>query len=114
MPHFVVHCSENVLAVRPVDEMMRAVHDTAEATGLFRPGDIKVRVQGFTHYNVANTSNDFIHVFGNIMGGRTIEQRASLSRAVISKLTAMYPEVPVISMNVFEFEKATYCNRTML
>jgi 5-carboxymethyl-2-hydroxymuconate isomerase len=71
-------------------------------------------VRGFEHFTVANTDRDFIHVFGNIMGGRTIEQRADLSRRIIAKLTSMYPEVPVISMNVFEFEKATYCNRGML
>jgi 5-carboxymethyl-2-hydroxymuconate isomerase len=114
MPHFVIDCSDHVLTMKPVAELLREVHDTAEATKLFKPGDIKVRVREFKHYTVANTKNDFIHVFANIMGGRTIEQRSILSREVVSKLKHMYPDVPVISMNVFEFEKSTYCNRTMI
>jgi 5-carboxymethyl-2-hydroxymuconate isomerase len=114
MPHFVIECSEHVLTTKPVGELLRVVHDAAEATGLFKPGDIKVRVRGFQDFTVANTANDFIHVFANIMEGRTVQQRAALSRAIVSKLNGMFPDVPVISMNVFEFEKATYCNRDML
>jgi 5-carboxymethyl-2-hydroxymuconate isomerase len=114
VPHLIIDCSARVLSMKPVDELIREVHDTAEATGLFKPGDIKVRVREFEHFTVASTHGDFIHVFGNIMGGRTIEQRAALSRNIVSKLVSMFPDVPVISMNVFEFEKATYCNRHML
>jgi 5-carboxymethyl-2-hydroxymuconate isomerase len=114
VPHLIIDCSPRVLSMKPVEELMREVHDTAEATGLFKPGDIKVRVREFEHYAVGNTDEDFIHVFGNIMGGRTVEQRAALSRNIVSKLASMLPDVPVISMNVFEFEKATYCNRQML
>jgi 5-carboxymethyl-2-hydroxymuconate isomerase len=113
MPHFVIDCSEGVVAAKPVDELMREIHDIAEASGLFRPGDIKVRVRPFLHFTVADARRDFIHVFANIMEGRTIEQRADLSQAIITKLKSMFPEVPAISMNVFEFEKATYCNRNM-
>jgi 5-carboxymethyl-2-hydroxymuconate isomerase len=114
MPHFVIDCTDNVLNMKSVDELLREVHDTAEATGLFKPSDIKVRVRVFKHFTVANTNRDFIHVFGNIMEGRTVEQRADLSRKIIATLTSMYPDVSVIAMNVFEFEKATYCNRSML
>jgi 5-carboxymethyl-2-hydroxymuconate isomerase len=114
MPHFVIECSENVLNRKSVGELLRAVHDTAQATGLFKPTDIKVRIHSFQYFTVANTVDDFIHVFANIMEGRTVEQKATLSRKVVSKLTGMFPDIPVISMNVFEFEKATYCNRQML
>ena len=41
-------------------------------------------------------------------------QSASLSQAITSRFKAMYPEVPVISINVFEFEKATYSNRNLI
>ena len=114
MPHLIIDCSANVLNMKPVNELLHEVHDTAEATGLFKPGDIKVRVRGFEQFTVSNTGGDFIHVFGNIMEGRTVEQRATLSRKIVSKLVSMFPDVPVISMNVFEFEKATYCNRNIL
>src|SRR5215204_105934 len=114
MPHFVIDCSENVLRLRAPEEILREVHDTAEATGLFKKGDIKVRIRPFTHYTVGGAESDFIHVFGNIMEGRTTAQKANLSRKIIEKLKQMFAEVPVLSINIREFEKATYCNRNMI
>ena len=114
MPHFIIDCSENVLRLRAPEEILREVHDTAELTGLFKKGDIKVRIRVFEHYMVGNTKADFIHVFGNIMEGRTIEQKANLSRQIIEKLKSMFVAVPVISINIREFERATYCNRNMI
>jgi 5-carboxymethyl-2-hydroxymuconate isomerase len=63
---------------------------------------------------VGNKREDFIHVFAHIMQGRTTEQKANLSRAIVSKLVTLFPEISNIAMNISDFEKATYCNRTML
>ena len=82
--------------------------------GFFAKGDIKVRINPFKYFTVAGTNDDFIHVFGNIMQGRNTEQKAGLSRNIIIKLKSMFPDVPVISMNVIDFEKATYCNKRMV
>lgn len=48
------------------------------------------------------------------MEGRTATQKADLSRRIVTVLRAMFPDVPVISMSIREFEKATYCNRDMI
>jgi len=48
------------------------------------------------------------------MEGRTTGQKAGLSKRIIAKLKSLFPDVPVVSMNVSEFEKATYCNRDMI
>jgi len=114
MPHFVIHCSENILSLKSEEEILRLVHDTTDATGLFKKGDIKVRIQSFKNFTVGNTKSDFIHVFGNIMEGRTTEQKADLSRRVIIQLKSAFPKVPVVSINISEFEKSTYCNRDMV
>ena len=115
MPHFVIDCSENVIILESPHFIMQEVHDAAEETGLFKKGDIKVRINPFKDSNVGGVVNkDFIHVFANIMEGRTEDQKRSLSERIVRKLTTMFPEVPVISMNVRDFEKATYCNRKML
>lgn len=114
MPHFVIDCSENILLLHAPEDILREVHDTAEATGLFKKGDIKVRLRAFEHYTVGGAQADFIHVFGNIMEGRRVEQKADLSRKIVAKLKSMFAEVPVISINIREFEKATYCNRNLI
>jgi 5-carboxymethyl-2-hydroxymuconate isomerase len=67
----------------------------------------------FKEFTVAHTHSDFIDVFGNIMEGRTPEQKSNLSRTIVTRLKEL-PDVPVISMNVREFEKAVYCNRHMV
>lgn len=114
MPHFVIDCSENVLHGRSQQEILKVVHATADATALFETADIKVRLRPFEEFSVGGGKSDFIHVFADIMEGRTTEQKAHLSKEIVSKLKAMFPEVPFIAMNVRDFEKATYCNRAML
>lgn len=114
MPHFIVDCSENILTLKTPGEILKEIHDTAEATGLFKKGDIKVRIRSFMEFTAGNTKDDFIHVFGYIMQGRTTEQKADLSKRIVTRLKSLFPNVPVISMNVSDFEKATYTNRNLV
>ncbi|MEM9001212.1 MAG: 5-carboxymethyl-2-hydroxymuconate Delta-isomerase [Bacteroidota bacterium] len=114
MPHFVIDCSENIIKEKPPEEIIQKVYNTAESTGLFDEGDIKVRINAFQHYNNGNTKDDFIHIFANIMEGRTVCQKKKLSDKMISELKSMLPDVPIISINIRDFEKATYCNKSMV
>ncbi|MBL6447820.1 5-carboxymethyl-2-hydroxymuconate Delta-isomerase [Fulvivirga sp. 29W222] len=114
MPHFVIDCSESVIMRKTPEEIMKAVFETAESTKLFKTVDIKVRINPFKYYNTANTQDDFLHIFANIMEGRNIEQKSDLSKRIVGKLKEMFPEVPVISMNIRDFEKASYCNKSMV
>lgn len=114
MPHFIIDCSENVLRRRAADEIMQEVFDAALSTNLFTASEIKVRINPFTYYNNGNTLDDFIHVFSYIMEGRNDEQKGNLSKVIVTKLNALLPEVPVISINVMEFEKPNYFNKTMV
>jgi len=114
MPHFVIDCSENIIKIKSPEEIIQKVYAAAESTNLFDKGDIKVRINPFEYYNIGNTKNDFIHVFANIMEGRSISQKKNLSEKIVSELKLMFPGVPVISINIRGFEKATYCNKTMV
>ena len=75
---------------------------------------IKVRLNPYKHYCNVESYEHFVHVFGNIMEGRSEEQKQELSHAVVSALKSAFPELPVISMNIIDFEKATYCNQSMV
>ncbi len=111
MPHFIIDCSEEVITLKSPLEIMQKVFNTAVSTGLFLSEEIKVRINPFQYYTAGNTNDNFIHIFTNIMEGRTKEQKANLSRQIVSELKMMFPEVPVISSNIRDFEKATYCNK---
>jgi 5-carboxymethyl-2-hydroxymuconate isomerase len=114
MPHFVIDCSENIINLKSPQEIIQKVYNTAEASNLFEKGDIKVRINPFKYYTIGNTQNDFIHIFANIMEGRTAEQKKTMSDSIIKELKTMFPDVPIISINVRDFEKATYCNKSMI
>lgn len=114
MPHFVIDCSKPVLSKISPNELIQNVYVSAESTALFSEGDIKVRVQAFEHYTIGNSDDNFIHVFAYIMEGRTTEQKKNLSAKIISELKKVVPEIPIISINIRDFEKATYCNKTMV
>lgn len=114
MPHFIIDCSENVIRLKSADDIMQDVFNAALSTGLFTESEIKVRINSFGYYNNGNSLNDFIHVFGYIMEGRDAKQKSELSKIIVTKLSAILPEVPVISINIKDFEKASYFNKTML
>lgn len=114
MPHFILDCSERILDIQKPKKTIEAVFETAFETGLFERDDIKVRLNPFKFSLVQSGEADFIHVFGNIMQGRTDVQKADLSRRIVAKLKELFPEVPIISMNIRDFEKASYCNKTMV
>jgi 5-carboxymethyl-2-hydroxymuconate isomerase len=114
MPHFVIDCSQKILKIHTPENIMNLIHETAHNTGLFLKGGIKVRIRPFIYSNVGGENSDFIHVFGHIMEGRSIEQKADLSKKIITELKSIFPNVPVVSINIQEFEKSTYCNRNLI
>lgn len=114
MPHFVIECSENIFSLAPPAEIMQAVYEEAESTGLFADNDMKVRVLPFQYYQLGTGKNNFLHVFAYIMEGRTEEQKAGLSRKIITRLSGMLPGISFLAMNVSDFEKATYCNKALI
>ncbi|MGH8080024.1 MAG: 5-carboxymethyl-2-hydroxymuconate Delta-isomerase [Lysobacter sp.] len=114
MPHFVVDCSRGILQIQDEETILTRLHQVANASGLFEPSDIKIRIHPFATYAVGGGHEDFIHAFVWIMEGRSVDQRAALSRAIVSELAEMFPLLPRIAANIAEFERATYFNREMM
>ncbi|CAI8720738.1 5-carboxymethyl-2-hydroxymuconate Delta-isomerase [Chryseobacterium sp. IT-36CA2] len=114
MPHFIIDCSQDILQQRLPDELMEAVYDVANATGLFAPNDIKVRLQPYQYYKLGADKKNFLHVFGYIMEGRTTEQKAELSRQISTQLSELLPDISFLSVNINDFEAATYSNKALI
>lgn len=117
MPHFVIECSVSILTAARADDVMQAVYRAAESTGLFAKsgvGGIKVRINPYTHLLNADGRRRFVHVFGSLMEGRTIEQKKGLSRRVVGALQDLLPDVEIISISIHDFERATYFNASMI
>lgn len=114
MPHFIIDCSKDLLKLHSEDEIIKQVHLSAVSTKLFNKNDIKVRINSFEKYSTGDKKENFIHIFSNIMEGRSIEQKANLSKIIVKDLASLCPSVPNIGTNVIEFEKANYFNKNML
>ncbi|WP_312286354.1 5-carboxymethyl-2-hydroxymuconate Delta-isomerase [Chryseobacterium gleum] len=114
MPHFIIECSQDILQQRTPDELLDAVYETADATGLFAPNDIKVRLQPYQYYRLGASKKNFLHVFGYIMEGRTTEQKADLSRQITSLLSELLPDISFLSVSISDFEAATYSNKALI
>ncbi|RNF86225.1 5-carboxymethyl-2-hydroxymuconate Delta-isomerase [Montanilutibacter psychrotolerans] len=114
MPHFVVDCSQGILQVHDEESIIARLHRVVNSSGLFEESDIKIRIHPFRIYAVGGGREDFIHTFAWIMQGRSVEQRAALSKAIVSELAEMFPLLPRIAANIAEFERATYFNRAMM
>ena len=114
MPHFIIDCSEDIIQQKSPEEIMQAVYDVAEATGLFAANDIKVRLHPYHYFKLGTDKTDFIHIFGNIMEGRTTAQKANLAKKIIERLNEMFPDIDILSINIREFEKATYSNKALI
>ena len=114
MPHFIIDCSDNIITSKTPNEIMQKVYDTAVSSTLFDPEDIKVRINPYEFYVLGESKDSFIHVFANIMEGRNSHQKSMLSKSIVAAMKLMFPDVPIISMNIRDFEKDSYCNKTMV
>jgi 5-carboxymethyl-2-hydroxymuconate isomerase len=111
MPHFILDCSPDLFSGPDKTGILQAVFDTAKESGLFKTTDIKVRLRVYDDFITGGTADEFVHVFAYIMEGRTTAQKSALSQSIVGRLKGMFPDVPVVSLNVMDFEKATYSNR---
>lgn len=111
MPHFEIQCSDTVIDMYPAGEIIREVFSAATSTGLFNPKYVNVRLRSFRHHQAGPHDDDFIAVMASIMEGRTDEQKKNLSRTIVGKLIGLFPEVPLISMNIRDIDKISYVNR---
>lgn len=114
MPHFIVHCSQSLLNQHSENDILNTVLNAAKETKLFAADNIKVRLVPFDNLIAKEAKEDFIHVFAHIMQGRSIEQKQNLSKLLVSALNSIFPKSPIVSANIYEFEKATYFNKQML
>lgn len=114
MPHFIIDCNQEIVEKLSSDTLLKTVYHAADTTGLFEKGDIKVRIRPYQYFMNGGQETDFIHVFGNILYGRSEAQKSALSKAIIQQLFQLTPETTIISMNIRDFDKASYCNKNML
>lgn len=114
MPHCVIHCPSLFMKEVDISALMAAVYHAAESSGLFKQGDIKVRILPTEYYLLGHTSEIFAHLECSLLSDRTLEQRQNLAQLLTKALCESLPGVEMLSVEVREIVKAAYCNREAL
>ncbi|POA97345.1 5-carboxymethyl-2-hydroxymuconate isomerase [Chromobacterium sinusclupearum] len=111
MPHCVIECSADLARHPAVEQLVQAVHDAANRSGLFQTADIKTRLLASPHYLVGGAKADFVHLSCLILEGRNDEQKGRLADALVRAASAVLPEVAAISCEVRDMDPAAYAKR---
>lgn len=114
MPHCVIECPASIAAKTDLDGLVKAVHDAADATGLFAPGDVKSRLTLYRHDMVGGRKDEYVHVTIGLLSGRSDREKKMLADAVVRALCGLLPDVHFVSADVRDFRVETYSNRASL
>jgi 5-carboxymethyl-2-hydroxymuconate isomerase len=112
MPHIIIDCSSQLAELVDLDLIVKTVHDSAEASGIFTPGDVKARIITSDHYTVGGSRANYVHVIAHILAGRTDEKKKKLTHSIVDQLCQLLPGVKAISADVRDIRKETFSNRS--
>ena len=108
MPHAIVEFSPlSEIGISEAD-LLDAVFDGMQASGLFGTEDIKVRSHPTSMTRNGSDNFSFIHIQLRIMPGRTVEQKVDLSERVRANVCAMSGQARSTSVEVVDIDRAVY------
>ncbi len=114
MPHIIIECSENLAQLVSLDDVVRRLHETALATGVFPLGGLRTRVHVARHYRIADGDHRhvFMHVQMRIGKGRDVATRKRVSEQMFAALQdAMTPAstatTVALSLEIVEIDSDT-------
>jgi 5-carboxymethyl-2-hydroxymuconate isomerase len=113
MPHLVIEYSADVADQVAIEDIVDAAHDGAMASELFAEYDIKTRATGYCHHRTGQTRDSFVHVALHLLDGRSEEQKAMLSEAVLGRLEPLLPKVASVGVEIVDMHRASYRKRVL-
>lgn len=111
MPHCLIEGARSLEKSLGSEALVTLVHDAAMGTGLFKEGEVKVRLSLYEHFSVGGSQSAFVHVIFYLLAGRTDEQKKALSMAIVRSLVERLPDVESISMDVRDMRREAFSNR---
>jgi 5-carboxymethyl-2-hydroxymuconate isomerase len=111
MPHCLIEGSQSLTQRIAPAELLRLVEEATAATGLFQPGEVKLRLSLYEHFNVGGTQEDFVHLIFYILAGRTDKQKRLLSRQIVCSLVERLPSVNALSLDVRDIDREVFSNK---
>ena len=113
MPHLIIEYSEDVAEMVDIGVIVDAAHDGAMASDLFPEYDIKTRAIGYRHHRTGQTRDSFLHVTVHLLDGRSDDQKAMLSEAVLGRIEPLLPRVASVGVEILDMHRASYRKRVL-
>jgi 5-carboxymethyl-2-hydroxymuconate isomerase len=109
VPHVLIEYSANLGSQLDFPQFLRALRDSALATGVFPVGGIRVRAYQADHYLIADgaADNAFVHIMLRVGHGRDLQTRQRACDAIFAtaceQLETLYNRIPLgISLEMQE------------
>ncbi|MGD2171093.1 MAG: 5-carboxymethyl-2-hydroxymuconate Delta-isomerase [Gammaproteobacteria bacterium] len=113
MPHLIIEYSEEVADQVAITDIIDAAHDGAMSSDLFPEYDIKTRAVGYRDHRTGRTRDSFVHVAVHLLDGRSDEQKAMLSEAVLGRIEPLLPRVASVGVEIVDMHRASYRKRVL-
>ncbi len=86
MPHVITEYSANLESVVDIPALIKELHETAIASGLFEVGGIRSRAKKREIFRVADgdPQNGFVFIMARLAPGRPAEKRKALGEALLA------------------------------
>ena len=114
MPHLIIEYGQELANEQQIQPMIDAVHDAVLSSGLFTENDIMTRMVPLVHYRNGSGQHPSIHAQLRIMAGRSAVQKKDLSDAVLNAIRTQGWSAMVITVEVAEMDKDSYCKYSEL
>lgn len=111
MPHCVIECPVELVSLVDLERLVSAIHDAAESSNLFEPGDVKARLVLSEHYVVGGIKAPYVHTVVHLLSGRSDDQKKHLADLVTTAVCHLLPSVEMISTEARDIPRLAYSNR---
>jgi 5-carboxymethyl-2-hydroxymuconate isomerase len=90
MPHQIIEYSSNLDSSIDIDELVKALHQTASEVEAFPLAGLRTRAVAREHYRIADAhaDNGFVHVVLRVAHGRPLDVRKAAGEKIFETLCA--------------------------
>jgi len=108
MPNFIIEYSEPLSQQIDPEILMDKVFTGAKNCGHFPSEAIKLRTQSRTGFRLHGKQQDFLHISGHILSGRTDEQKTEISHAIMAQLKDLGLSSVFVSVEIVDIHRSSF------
>lgn len=108
MPHCVIEYSENTTQQIDPQDIVLAIHQAIDDSGLFISRNVRTRAIPYAYYHAGryeNKSHDFIHVTMHVLSGYSDIEKEDLTVDIVEVLQLFPIKEVLISCEVLEMSR---------